>query len=138
MVSKELADMRDAVVVLVFEVRVSVGVRADLVIGALTGVVINVLAVIIVGVGIDMLAKAEINVKGATVIVLEFGVPISYTEDVMVGVLINPLAGFSFDIIIIFVPTDVSADLRNEKLWAAVVTGLDFAMTAPSEDSLCS
>ena len=108
-------DVSDVVVIAMLVGGLSIAVRADLMIGALVDVVINVFIVVIVG----TLTDAEITVVGAALIALEFAVLATYDEDVLVAVLIDVLAGSPFVTIIVVMPgidVDVLADMMYVKV----------------------
>ena len=97
-----------------------IDVRADTVIGVLTGVMLDV--------DVDMFGDAESIVVAAVVITLEFAVPVPYA----VGVVAVVISCGVFDI-----GVDILADVSVFFL-AVVGTALTF-VTAPSEEAMpCS
>ena len=75
-----------AVFMIVFEFDMSlsyfVDVLSDMVVGALIGVMADAMMGFVTGIGVEMLADANVNVFAALMIALEFGLP-------------KPLRGFS-------------------------------------------
>ena len=116
----------------------SIDIRADSIIDALTDSVINVLTVVFVGAGVDISADADITVVDTMVVGLGFATLASCKKDVMFGVLIDALTVVLFIIIIVGatgIDVELSADMRFVKVLAAVVTGSEFAVAVPLEES---
>ena len=84
-----------------------------LAIGALAGVLIDT------DIGIDMLTLAEIIVSAC---VVEFVIPVSYTADVLSGVVID-------------VMIEALADM-NENTLAAAMTAFEFVVSTPLKESM--
>ena len=105
-------------------------------IAGLTDLLINVLTVVIVSVGVDILTSVDITVVDVTVVGLRFAMSASYTEDLMLSVFIDTLSGLSFVKIRTGIDAEVLADMVYVNILATVVTGLEFEVIESLEQSM--